>query len=143
MSRGSYWTDSEVSALISIWGEAGVQQQLDGATRNRAIFDKISKGMTDAGFKRNWKQCKDKSKNIKQDYKKIKDHNSITGNGRQTSKFFDRLDCILGHRPASAPTLVLQAGTTDVDHETCNAELSQNTNENTEGKLLYYHMSLY
>ena len=111
MSRGSSWSDNELTALISIWGEAGVQQQLDGATRNRAIYEKIAKGMRDAGFPRDWKQCKSKIKNMKQDYKKIKDHNTITGNGRQTSKFFDRLDCILGHRPASVPVVVLQAGT--------------------------------
>ena len=105
-----------------------MQQQLDGATRNRSIYEKISKGLKDAGFRRDWKQCKAKIKNMKQDYKKIKDHNTVTGNGRQTSKFFDKLDCILGHRPGSAPTVVLQAGT--AEPQACNVVVT--SNDNTE-----------
>lgn len=42
MSRGSTWSDAEVSALIAIWGEADIQEQLDGATRNQTIFANIS-----------------------------------------------------------------------------------------------------
>ena len=37
MSRGSAWADAEVNALITIWGEADIQEQLDGATRNKSI----------------------------------------------------------------------------------------------------------
>ena len=130
MSRGSSWSDSELSALISIWGEAGIQQQLDGAKWNRSIFERIAKELQEAGFRtRDWKQCKAKLKNIKQDYKKIKDHNSVTGNGRQTSKFFERLDCILGHRPSSVPAVVLQAGTTALE---CQTLVLSQRDENTE-----------
>ena len=38
MSRGSAWADAEVTALISIWGEAEIQEQLDGATRNKKFL---------------------------------------------------------------------------------------------------------
>ena len=41
--RSSTWSDSEVAALISIWGEADIQEQLDGATRNKTIYVRISK----------------------------------------------------------------------------------------------------
>ena len=114
MSRGSTWSDSEVAALITISGEADIQEQLDGATRNKNIYLRISKKMTESGFTRDWQQCKAKIKNLKFDYKKIKDHNGVTGNGRKTCKFFDKLDAILGHRPASAPSVLMDAGSSSL-----------------------------
>ena len=47
---------------------------------------------------------------MKADYKKVKDYNGETGKNRKTCKFFGKLDAILGHRPASAPSVVLDAG---------------------------------
>ena len=40
----------------------------------------------------------------------MKDHNGVTGNGRKTCKFYDKLDEILGHRPSSVPSVLLDAG---------------------------------
>ena len=45
-SRGPSWWDKEVIALIAIWEDARVQQELDGAVRNKAVFEKISRKMT-------------------------------------------------------------------------------------------------
>ncbi|KAI9525253.1 hypothetical protein NQZ68_009933 [Dissostichus eleginoides] len=56
--------------------------------------------------------CRDKIKKLKQDYKKIKDHNNKSGNGRKTSKWYDRLDALLGHRPSFSGTLsTIDSGT--------------------------------
>ena len=43
MSRGSAWSDNEVSALITIWGDEDIQDQLDGATRNKTIIEIIAR----------------------------------------------------------------------------------------------------
>lgn len=109
-SRGSPWSDAEIVALISIWGEADIQEQLDGATRNKSIFIRISEKMKESGYDRDWLQCRAKIKNLKADYKKVKDYNGETGKNRKTCKFFQKLDAILGHRPASAPSILLDAG---------------------------------
>ena len=45
---------------------------------------------------------------------KVKDHNGVTGNGRRTCKFYDKLDAILGHRPASAPSVLMDAGSSNL-----------------------------
>ena len=37
-SRGTIWLDEEVLALLSIWGEEKVQEELDGAVRNKAVL---------------------------------------------------------------------------------------------------------
>ena len=110
-SRGSSWSDNEVRALISIWGEDRIQE-LDGAVRNQAIFSSIAKKMEEKGYDRDWLQCRNKIKNLKKEYRQIKDHNGQTGRGRKTCKFYKELDGILGHRPASVPAVVLDTGTT-------------------------------
>ena len=45
----------------------------------------------------------------KKAYKTVKDHNNVTGNDKKTCPFFEDIDAVLGHCPASAPTQVLDA----------------------------------
>lgn len=52
MSRGSAWSYNEVAALIAIWGDEDIQEQLDGAARNKAIFETISKKLQESGYNR-------------------------------------------------------------------------------------------
>ena len=111
-SRGSSWSDSEVKALIAIWGENKIQEELDGAVRNQAIFDGIAKKMRQKGYDRDWKQCRNKIKNLKKEYRQVKDNNTQTGRGRKTCKNYKELDNILGHRPASVPAVLLDTWTT-------------------------------
>ena len=40
-----------------------------------------------------------------------KDHNEETGRGKKTRKLYKEIDAILGHRPASAPTVLVDTGT--------------------------------
>ena len=44
----------------------------------------------------------------------MKDHNAVTGNNRKTCKFFHKLDAILGHRTASAPSSLLDTGSSSM-----------------------------
>lgn len=48
------------------------------------------------------------------EYKRVKDHNGVTGNGRKTCKFYEKLDGILGHRPSSAPSVLMDAGSSSL-----------------------------
>ena len=52
------WTEEETRALVGVWGAEGVQSQLDGVTRNKAIFQKIASALADLGYTRTWQQCK-------------------------------------------------------------------------------------
>ena len=62
-SRGSLWSDEEVRALIAIWGKANVQEELDGAVRNKVVYQDISRKLQEQGYNREWEQCKTKIKN--------------------------------------------------------------------------------
>ena len=109
-NRGTSWSDSEVRALISIWGESDIQEELDGAVRNRVVYEEIAKKMKEQGYDRDSGQCRNKIKNLKKEYKAVKDNNKETGRGRKTCKFFTELDHILGHRPATVPHSLLDTG---------------------------------
>ena len=110
--RGLSWSDEEVKALISIWGDGKVQEELDGAVRNKSVFEKISRKMIEMGFTRDWKQCRDKVKNLKVAYKAVKDHNGSSGRGRKVCPFYKELDEILGTRAATRPPQVLESSLT-------------------------------
>ena len=131
-SRGTSWTDKEIKALINIWGEDNIQEELDGAVRNSVIYSSISKKMYDMGFVRDWKQCRTKIKNLKKEYRQVKDHNGETGRGRKTCKFYTELDSILGHRPASTPAVLIDTGSA------CDDEESE-TNGNWMNSCSYYN----
>ena len=52
----SAWTDEEVKALISIWGDSKIQEELDGEVRNKAIYTTIAKKMQENGHDRSQRQ---------------------------------------------------------------------------------------
>ena len=65
------WTTEETGALVSIWGQANVQNELDGIASNRTVFEKIAKEMAELGFERTWQQCRTKVKNLTQKFRKV------------------------------------------------------------------------
>ena len=63
-NRGALWSDCEVRALIAVWGESNVQEELDGAVRNKVVFVAISDKLLQQGYNRDWQQCRTKVKNL-------------------------------------------------------------------------------
>ena len=138
MSRA--WSDAEVKALITIWGERKVQEELDGAVRNKTIFVGIQKKLAEQGYERDWQQCRSKLKNLKADYRKVKDNNGETGRGRKTCKFYSELDSILGHRPASVPTTLLDTGNSTTGSSTDSQHSEpEEKEENLNGKEIEHY----
>ena len=133
-NRGTTWADKEIKALLTIWGDSKLQEELDGAVRNKVVFQRIAKMLREQGYERDWKQCRTKVKNLKTEYREIKDHNGETGGGRKTCKFYKELDRILGHRPASVPSSLLDTG----DSSSTLVE-SQESEEETDGKYNAFH----
>ena len=128
------WSDAEVSALIAVWGEANIQEQLDGASRNQTIFVNIAKKLKESGYDRDWQKCHAKTKNLKAEYKKVKDHNGVTGNRRKSFKFYQKVDEILGHRPAFAPAVLLDAGSSTLTTTEADAEESDSEEREIHGE---------
>ena len=121
------WTNEETSALISIWADENVQKQLDGAARNRVVYEKISRNLSEIGFNtKSWKQCRTKIKNFIQAYRNVKDSNGCSGRGSITSEHFSAIDSVLGTRPASRPEIIISSSVNNHELD------SYNSNEGLE-----------
>ncbi|XP_010000820.1 PREDICTED: trihelix transcription factor GT-2-like [Chaetura pelagica] len=96
---GKHWSDNEVRALINIWSDEKIQQMLEGATRNKEIFEEIARRLMKRGIDRDWKQCRTKYKNLKYEYRALQKENEHLGNARRKMRFYDEVDCILRRQP--------------------------------------------
>ena len=113
-----YWSKEETLKLISIWNDDTVQAQLEGCRRNSDVYRKIAKELTEMGYTRTLEQCRDKMKKLKAKYKKVKDKRSKTGQVRYPEwNFFDAMDNVLGHKPATQPPAVVDSGNYLDDHD--------------------------
>lgn len=97
----------ETRVLLALWGDERVQRQLEGARRNKAIFEDIERQLAAKGYHRTWQQCRVRMKNLISLYRKILNSNNRSGHGRSDFPFYDTLDRLLGTRPASRPTNLL------------------------------------
>lgn len=87
------WTDTEVETLLCLYASEETTDK-----RNRKIFTTISEQLAASGIHHSPKQCREKIKKLKQDYKKIKDYNNQGGVKRKRGKWYEALDAILGDR---------------------------------------------
>ena len=70
------WTNDEVVTIIDIWANVEIQGQLDGMRRNKKVYERISEEMAARGFVRTFKQCRNKIKWLKHEYKRVIDNNN-------------------------------------------------------------------
>lgn len=50
------WTTEATRALDSVWSQQNVQNELDGVSRNRAIFERISRELRNKGYDKTQQQ---------------------------------------------------------------------------------------
>ncbi|KAG7461765.1 hypothetical protein MATL_G00194600 [Megalops atlanticus] len=104
------WTPEEIQAMLSIWADSTVQKELESSVRNEKVFLRISSELAAVGFLRSAKQCREKVKKLKQEYRKLKEHNSRGGPDRKGGKWFNIMDSVLGNaRPATSGGGVLNS----------------------------------
>ncbi|KAK7162428.1 hypothetical protein R3I93_006661 [Phoxinus phoxinus] len=97
------WSASETRVLICLWSKATIQAKLESSYRNKTIYEGLAGEMHQHGYERTWLQCQRKIKHLKTSYKRAKDANNRSGNGRTTCPFFDELDSVLCDRPTTQP----------------------------------------
>ena len=90
---GSAWSVEETRVLLNLWGDDRVQRPLEGAVPNKAVFETIQRALVNLGYQRTWIQCRVKVKNLIATYRKIKDNNNRSGQGRSDFLF---LICLTG-----------------------------------------------
>ncbi|XP_070822727.1 zinc finger and SCAN domain-containing protein 29-like [Chaetodon trifascialis] len=97
----SPWSIYEVQTFLGLVADERIQRELDGATRNEKVYQEVAQLMATHGYHRTYRQCREKLKKLKSDYRAIKDHNGRSGSRRKSWRWFDKMDSMYGHRPAS------------------------------------------
>lgn len=127
----STWSEEETITLIDLWGDEKIQEELQNCTRNRSVYERLSRQLEAVGYTRTMVQCREKMKKLRAEYKKVKDNNGlITGRGTRRWRYYDKLDAILGHRPATAPPIVLDTSAVEVRIEQTSVS-NDNTDDDT------------
>ena len=98
------WLIEEVQTFLCLVADERIQRQLDGATRKEKVYQEVSELLAAHGYQRTFQQCREKLKKLKSDYRSIKDLNNGSGSHRKSWKWFDQMDAIYGHKPASNGT---------------------------------------
>ena len=95
-NRGVAWLQSEVKALLDIWADQEIQEQLAGRLHNMCIYEKISRKLKDLGFNRTGEQCREKIKKLRRDYKTVVHNNYSPTYARRLLGFYDKVHKIFG-----------------------------------------------
>ena len=112
-SSGTTWSKAETLLLISIWGQERIQKKLQECKKNQSVYQEVADEMKDGGYDRTYQQCRDKIKKLKVEYKKERDRVGHTGEGKSMWDFFNEMDNILGHKPATKPPIVIDSMNTE------------------------------
>lgn len=95
------WSHEETRALIAVWSEEKIQRDLRGSVRNEKVYREVAGRLTAMGMNRSAKQCRQKIKKLKQEYRKIKINTERSGATRKTIWWYNALDAIMSERPAA------------------------------------------
>ena len=77
------------------------------ARRTKQYMRKSLQSYKKQGYERTYQQCRDKIKKLKGDYRKAKDKKNKTGTDNKHWDYFEPLDAILGHKPATQPPIII------------------------------------
>ena len=107
--RGTGWTDEEIETLLDIWNDMNVDQQLeDLKSNNTAIYREISKELCDRNFEKTVDQCKTRMHTLRRHFRLTKTSLRSSGRGRTVCKFYDKLNEVLGTKPATSPVKIIE-----------------------------------
>lgn len=119
--RGRLWTNAELRALLAIWGQENIQQQLVEVTWNDTVFARIVKELGRQGFHRSVQQSRAKPKALK---KKISDRARRSGAGNESEDegdsgpvdfpYHSLIDTVVTGRPSVTPVHLLDSDDSEV-----------------------------
>lgn len=123
-NRGIAWHQSEVHALLDIWADQEIQEQLAGRLHNMCVYDKISRKLKELGFNRTGEQCREKIKKLRRDYKTVVDNNYSPAFARRLLGFYDKVHNIFGKSstekpPQDSESITLNDNLVNLDENNC------------------------
>lgn len=112
------WSHVETQALIAVWSEEKIQRDLGELFRNEKVYREVSGRLAAMGMRRSAKQCRDKIKKLKLEYRKMKKHSDRSGDKGKSFRWYDAMDTIMSERPddtEQAATVIPEFMISDVE----------------------------
>ncbi|XP_027067092.1 trihelix transcription factor GTL2 [Coffea arabica] len=104
---GKRWPRDEVQALINLKCRLTNNSTSDDSIKEGAkgpLWERISQGMLELGYKRSSKRCKEKWENINKYFRKTKDNNKKRSLDSRTCPYFHQLSTLYGQGTLVAPS---------------------------------------
>lgn len=101
MSSHVNWTYEETEALLAVWSEENIQCGLGESVRNEKVYGEVSRRLAAMEMFRSAKQCRDKIKKLKLEYRRIQKYSGGRGDLKTKFKWYKALDSILSGSPAT------------------------------------------
>lgn len=98
----SRWPKAEVLALIQM--RSGLDSRYQEAGPKGPLWEEISAGMLQMGYKRSSKRCKEKWENINKYFKKVKESNKKRPEDAKTCPYFHQLDALYRQKQLGGST---------------------------------------
>lgn len=92
------WSPEETQALLAVWSEEKIQRNLEESFRNERVYREVSGRLVAMGMSRSAKQCREKVKKLKQEYRKMKQHGGRSGAIGQAFRWYDTMDTVMSER---------------------------------------------
>ncbi|KAL5702211.1 hypothetical protein ACHQM5_027453 [Ranunculus cassubicifolius] len=100
---GKRWPRDEVNSLINL--RCNLQSNLEDRESTKApLWERISQGMMELGYKRSAKKCKEKWENINKYFRKTKDANKKRPLDSKTCPYFHQLNTLYNQGRLTAPS---------------------------------------
>ncbi|XP_034530054.1 uncharacterized protein LOC117805433 [Notolabrus celidotus] len=102
MSPHVNWTNEEIQALLAVWSEENIQSGLGEPLRMRKVYGEVSHRLAAGGMVRSARQCRDKIKKLKMEYRRLQKQSEGGMDFRKNFRWYDEMDSILSGRTASS-----------------------------------------
>lgn len=121
--NGKRWPRDEVYSLINLRCNLGNSSSNGGEDKENTkipLWEKISQGMSELGYKRSAKKCKEKWENINKYFRKTKDTNKKRSLDSKTCPYFHQLNTLYNQGrltlPSDGPDNQSSAGNSTENH---------------------------
>ena len=111
-NRESNWTDTEKRYLLELLRDNSPISKKRNSTVWDAIAKKLNSIFKDQGIPsyRTGTLCNARIKYLQDENKRVKDHNSRSGNNRESFEYYGEMDEVLGSKPNITPKEVVECG---------------------------------
>lgn len=114
---GRRWPRDEVVALINLRCRMSGETEATSSKEKGPLWERISKGMMEMGYKRSGKRCKEKWENINKYFRKTKDSSKKRSLNSRTCPYFHHLNSLYGDGTVVAPVSASVAADVELGEE--------------------------